>query len=337
MTDSIGPDWTPCDGNDARGFRSALGAFATGVTVVATRSVKDGSSRAFTANSFSSVSLDPPLVSVCLGKNSASLAEFETAETYSISILEASQKETSNAFAARDPAVKIAATASLAQHDAPYVAGSLASFICQRHAVVDAGDHVILLGRVVKFRVNEGQPLGFFRGAYVGVGPSLLEIEQLHASVRVGAILGQDGQIMLYRPANSDRWELPSARARRGQRADTVLQSVLAPLGVETTMSVPYSLFQEPEADDISMFFTVESKVPIAPGLLPDGGEIGLFSAEDAPWERVVGIVKQGVVKRFLRETASGLFNVYFDSPEGGSLAPFGGRPRAWMEQDVAL
>jgi flavin reductase (DIM6/NTAB) family NADH-FMN oxidoreductase RutF len=326
--------WTKVDG-DTNSLRRAFGAFASGVTVVATR-MKDGEARAFTANSFSSVSLDPPLALVCLGKNSASLPMFEGCEAFSISILEASQRVISSAFASRDAAVKIEALKNLVVDDAPYLANSLATFMCSRHSVVDAGDHVILIGRIGKYRVNEGQPLGFFRGGYVSIGPDQPGLERLQASVHVGGVLGYDSKVLLCRRPNSDVWEIPMSQPRRGQRPDAALHEAFAALGIQVTMSVPFSFFQERGEPDMTMFFSVQSDGDVSPRTLADGTRISLFSAEDEPWNLVNGEMKQGMIRRYLREMAAGLYSVYFDTPQGGSLVQLNGGPNAWTALDDA-
>lgn len=325
--------WVSGTSSDTNPLRRAFGAFASGVTVVATQT-REGERRAFTANSFSSVSLDPPLALVCLGKNAASLAVFENCETFSISILQASQRATSSAFASRDPAVKIAASRDLVADEAPYVADSLATFICSRYSVIEAGDHVILIGQIRKYRANEGQPLGFFRGGYVHVGADLLEIERLHASVLVGGVLGHGGKVLLCRRPKAGSWEIPMTRPRRGQGPDNALQEAFEALGIEATMSVPFSLFQERGELDISMIFSVQSHKEISANTLPDGTEIALFGVEDEPWTLIKGEMKQGLIRRYLREMAAGLYSVYFDTPQGGSLVRFNGGPSAWTASE---
>lgn len=176
-------NWKDCSAADPRGLRQVLGSFMTGVTVVATR-LEDGQVRAFTANSFTSVSLDPPLVLVCLLKTSPSLAVFRQARTFSISILAEHQREVSHGFASRDPHIKTAAQCNLTDVPTPYVRDSLAVLECEPDQVIDAGDHVILLGRVRRYSENEGMPLGFFRGAYVGAGHEIREQEALFGRSR---------------------------------------------------------------------------------------------------------------------------------------------------------
>lgn len=327
--------WHRPSTDDTQSLRRAFGAFATGVTVVATR-LPNGESRAFTANSFSSVSMDPPLVLVCLGKFSASLDLFAAAEAFSVSILEQGQRELSNGFAARDPAIKIATSARLAQHaDAPFVADSLASFICSRHEVVDAGDHVILIGRIESYRTQEGQPLGFFRGGYVGLGPDLQALDNLGAQVRVGGVLGHGGKVLLWRRGAADAWEIPSATLRRGERHGHALARIFSTLGgIEVSMSVPYSLFQETGETELSLIFSMECPFELPLGRLADGSEIALFGVEDAPWTLLSGEMKRSLVQRYLREMRSGLYGVYFDTLDGGSVVALDGRPRDWSEWD---
>jgi flavin-dependent trigonelline monooxygenase, reductase component len=168
--------WVDVIDGDSRAFRNSLGAFVTGITVVATRA-PDRQPRAVTANSFVSVSLTPPLILVCVAKTSASVDIFAQASSFSVSVLGDWQREACRAYASRDPLVKAAATARLSGLDTPYVGGSLAVIICEREQVVDAGDHIILLGKVQRFQSIPGQPLGYFRGGYVWVAPPLREIE----------------------------------------------------------------------------------------------------------------------------------------------------------------
>lgn len=206
-------DWVEAIDCDRRLFRDMLGSFMTGVTVVATRAA-DGSARAFTANSFTSVSLDPPLVLVCLAKSSGSFDVFTQADGFSISVLGAGQRDVSTGFAARDPAVKAAALARLADRPVPYVESSLATILCDRDRVIDAGDHVILLGAVRRFQAGGGQPLGYFRGAYVGFGPAVGEREQPGAPPVVGGLPERDGKVVPCRRPGAAHRDLPDLSAK---------------------------------------------------------------------------------------------------------------------------
>src|SRR5690348_5112403 len=147
-------------------LRRAFGTFMTGVTVITTHGA-DGSPRGFTANSFTSVSLDPPLVLVCIAKTASSYAVFSETRHFAISVLAEDQKSVSGVFASK-AADKFAQVAwHVRATGAPVMDGAAASFDCATHEVIDAGDHIILLGRVVDFVHTSSTPLGYCRGAYV--------------------------------------------------------------------------------------------------------------------------------------------------------------------------
>ncbi|VDC24943.1 CoA transferase [Pseudogemmobacter humi] len=151
-------------------LRRAFGAFATGVTVLTTRQA-DGTPRGFTANSFASVSLDPPLVMICLAKSAHSCATFAAAPHFAVNVLAEGQEPVAELFASRAPDKFPRCDWRPGHAGMPLIDGALAGFVCARHRLVDAGDHLILIGRVEAFSETAGNPLGFFRGAYVPVGP----------------------------------------------------------------------------------------------------------------------------------------------------------------------
>jgi flavin reductase (DIM6/NTAB) family NADH-FMN oxidoreductase RutF len=155
---------------ELREFRNALGCFATGITVAASRTA-GGELLGITANSFNSVSLDPPLVLFSLHRNAYSLKAFEEAGCFSINILSEGQRHVSDAFA-RALADKWAGVAfETWETGAPILTDALANFDCTTHSIHDGGDHMIFVGRVLRLRaMPEGRPLLYFRGAYHGLG-----------------------------------------------------------------------------------------------------------------------------------------------------------------------
>jgi flavin reductase (DIM6/NTAB) family NADH-FMN oxidoreductase RutF len=149
-------------GSDPRTLRDALGCFATGVTIVTTLDV-DGNPAGLTANSFTSVSLDPPLLLVCLAKSASRLPAFEAAQVFAVNVLHTGQQTVSTRFASKT-ADRFAGTAWEAwDTGAPIIEHSLASFDCTRHAWHDAGDHVILVGHVQRVRFEPRPPFAFHR------------------------------------------------------------------------------------------------------------------------------------------------------------------------------
>lgn len=151
---------------DPRAFRQALGQFATGVAVITAEGV-DGSPIGMTMSSFNSVSVDPPLVLFSIDRRAFSLKAMTEARGYAVNILGRDQEHLSNKFARALDDKWAAVEHTLGHMAAPLIAGALAHFECAPYAQYDGGDHVIFVGRVVRFSaypVNE--PLIFFRGAY---------------------------------------------------------------------------------------------------------------------------------------------------------------------------
>ena len=153
-------------GHDPRTLRDALGCFATGVTVV-TCLAADGSPAGLTVNSFTSVSLDPPLLLVCLAKPAASAAALIEATQFAVNVLQTGQQPASIRFATRDEDRFGTTPWSCGEAGAPILKDSLGVFECERHAVHDGGDHHILVGQVVKASFDTTlDPLLYFRGRY---------------------------------------------------------------------------------------------------------------------------------------------------------------------------
>jgi flavin reductase (DIM6/NTAB) family NADH-FMN oxidoreductase RutF/pimeloyl-ACP methyl ester carboxylesterase len=154
------------EGSDARTFRDALGCFATGVTII-TAMGSDGKPIGLTANSFTSVSLDPPLLLVCIANNAGSAPILRDVERFAVNVLQIGQQPTSNRFAGKDEDRFAATPWEVGEFGTPVLTGSLSSFECERNALHDGGDHFILVGRVLKAMFEPRRdPLLYFRGKY---------------------------------------------------------------------------------------------------------------------------------------------------------------------------
>jgi flavin reductase (DIM6/NTAB) family NADH-FMN oxidoreductase RutF len=152
---------------DARDLRRALGQYATGVTVVTTTDPA-GLPFGMTANSFTSVSLDPPLVLWAAAKSSPSLAAFETNDRFAVNVLASDQHHLSRQFATTG-AEKFEGV-RLTDGDLPLLTGTVAHFVCRRRAGaegrIDAGDHVLFIGEIESYSAPGGEPLVFHSGFY---------------------------------------------------------------------------------------------------------------------------------------------------------------------------
>jgi len=150
---------------DRRALRHALGHFATGVAVVTTRTAS-GKLEGLTANSFSSVSLDPPLVLWCLRRDAASAPSFAAAGAFAVNVLGAHQHALSRHFATPTHDKFAGLRHSSGLHGCPLLDDSLAQFECRTENAVEAGDHVIFIGRVLRLAFRDGEPLIFSAGRY---------------------------------------------------------------------------------------------------------------------------------------------------------------------------
>ncbi|MEM9580664.1 MAG: flavin reductase family protein [Pseudomonadota bacterium] len=159
------PDSFEPSSDNARAFRDALGRFATGVTVITCDS--DIGPLGITANSFASVSLDPPLVLWSPAKASKRFEAFAAAKHFAVHVMCAEQDGICRGFA-RDGSAFDGYDWHLSAKGVPLIAHCLSRFECTQEAVHDAGDHAIVVGRVTRVSTRAGRPLMFFGGKYGG-------------------------------------------------------------------------------------------------------------------------------------------------------------------------
>lgn len=151
---------------DPRQFRNALGNFATGVTVVTACNPQDGELVGVTANSFNSVSVDPPLVLWSLDRGALSLQSFEAADHFIVNVLAADQVNLSQRFARQSEEKFQGLEFGQGIGGAPLLSGCAASFECKKSFTYEGGDHLIFVGEVQQFTSTERSSLVFHRGSY---------------------------------------------------------------------------------------------------------------------------------------------------------------------------
>jgi flavin reductase (DIM6/NTAB) family NADH-FMN oxidoreductase RutF len=150
-------------------FRRAMSRFATGVTVL-TVAQADGEPKGMTANAFASVSLEPPLVLVCVDWRARTHDLLRDAEHFGVSVLDENQQAVAEFFAAPDGRPEDLARLGIrfrrAATGTPYLEGCLAHLVCRRVAAHRAGDHTIYIGQAEQLSARDGRPLLFYSGAY---------------------------------------------------------------------------------------------------------------------------------------------------------------------------
>jgi len=154
---------------DTREFRQTVGQFATGVTVIAAEI--EGAVHALTANSFTSLSLDPPLVLFCVGRGTKTGQLIHVGTRFCVSILHEGQRDLSTYFGGGWKSGTPPPFAFVNWHDSPRLEGSAAALSCLVEAIHEGGDHWIVVGRVAAFQRREDgvAPLIFHSGRYVGL------------------------------------------------------------------------------------------------------------------------------------------------------------------------
>jgi flavin reductase (DIM6/NTAB) family NADH-FMN oxidoreductase RutF len=155
---------------EPRELRNIFGTFATGVTVI-TMPTKDGGAWGMTANSLTSLSLDPPLILVCIDKSTRTHQHMLDSGVWAVNILAGDQEKVSRIFAMKDQNEERAMTATpyhIGKIGAPIVEGCLSYLECRTYATYDGGDHTIVVGEIEDASVAQpdGQPLLFYKGRY---------------------------------------------------------------------------------------------------------------------------------------------------------------------------
>jgi pimeloyl-ACP methyl ester carboxylesterase len=300
---------------DPKSLRRALGAFATGVTVVATTQ-GDGTPRGFTANSFTSVSLDPPLVLVCIAKTASGYGIFSEAARFSISVLAMDQREISGLFASKAADKFERALWRRSAAGNPIIEGAAAWFDCRTHSVVDAGDHAVLIGQVLDFADTANNPLGYCRGAYVTFGLSQAALSAPGSRTRVGAILeNEDGILFIAGP--DGRLGLPEGISLEPDSDPASLNGILRRLGISAQLGFLFAVFEDPRngAGVVSVYYRGLLTAP-----LPAGQGLRTIPLAGIPWDRLPDDAIRSMLQRYVRERSEDTFGIYVGDAERGTV-----------------
>jgi flavin reductase (DIM6/NTAB) family NADH-FMN oxidoreductase RutF len=296
---------------DPKALRTAFGAFATGVTVITTRQ-PDGTPRGFTANSFTSVSLDPALLLVCLAKTAHSADVFAQAPHFAVNILAEDQKAVSGLFASRAPDKFTQCAWTPGPAEMPLIDGALAQFTCASHQLVDAGDHLILIGRVDHFATTEGQPLGYFRGNYfsIGIEKDLAEAAAATKGSRLGAVLACNGGVLL---KDDGQLSLPLAP----QPTLDSLTTSLTAQGLTPEIDFVYAAFDDRTTGGHAVYYHGRVSGPLPPGyrILPlaDLGQASIANPAEAQ-----------MLARYAEDFRNGSFSIYHGTETTGQTRQLG-------------
>lgn len=299
---------------DIRELRNAFGAFMTGVTVVTTRE-KNGTPRGFTANSFCSVSLEPPLLSICIGKSADSIDVFTNTDGFAINILAEQQTEVSNLFASKRSDKFEVADWRDGPEGHPVLDGVCAWFDCTMSQQVDAGDHILLIGKVSAFDYSGLGGLGYVRGGYItpGLQQAAVAAATNAASVIVGAIVDFECKLLLL-PDGEDGLK-PVASGRSNERGSTArLTERLDALDIGASISSLYAVFENEATGQQSIYYRAVAEHA------GDGSHF--YAPSNIPWEQIGNSAIESMLRRYIEESHEQRYGVYFGNENTGRVQP---------------
>lgn len=302
--------------NDARQLRDAFGSFLSGVTVVTTLT-SDGVPVGFTANSFASVSLEPPLLLVCYARSLNCFDVFNQCAQFSVSVLAEDQQDVSNIFASYEDDRFAQVEWYQDSKGNPVIGDAAATFACDTYARHEAGDHIILVGEVQEFSASRKQGLGYSAGSYFSLGLERQASELLTPtqSVKVGAIIEYEGRILMRNTAEG--LEPPAVLATHQTGSLAAIRDHLASHGIDVAFGPVYSIFENAGSVHYSMYYRgritrIDERNPYA---LLSSGEL---ENTDYSGESV-----RNMMQRYLIERAQGVFNLHVDDKLKGGIPPF--------------
>lgn len=296
---------------NAGDLRAAFGQFMTGVTVVTARD-RAGQPVGFTANSFSSVSLDPPLLLVCPARSLSSFPVFESCTHFSVNILAEGQEDIANRFAGFG-GDRFALTAWRSGiHDLPVIEGVAAQFSCQVFQSIPAGDHIILVGEILHIAASGRRGLGYANGRYFSLG---MEREAASAPAPgrrtvAGALIEHQGALLLNEgmPPSFDVADASNIRAALAQH--------LAEAGLAVELGRVYSIFDDRRTAEHFTYFEAQA-MSNATGGLGDFTPIGTLRDLDS------GGPHGKMLARYQTESETGRFALYVGDEASGHIHPF--------------
>ncbi len=294
-------------------LRRAFGSFMTGVTVVTTADV-DGTPIGFTANSFTSVSMDPPLLLVCPGKHVASYDVFGTTTHFAVSILSEGQEAISNNFASGPEDRFSNVSWQRDNHGVPVIDGACATFSCRVHDRVEAGDHMILIGHIEHVECFDKPGLGYSSNGYFSLSQEQrADTSGAHDIKSItGAIIKCDDHILVCE--KDGRLSLPVIEQQDRNGARSAMQQLLETHQLNAELGPVYSIYDDPHSNRHYTFFLVNAADTSAGGL---GRFIPITALDPTQFDDNAMSV---MMARFATEVRNKVFGLYIGDVDSGDV-----------------
>jgi flavin reductase (DIM6/NTAB) family NADH-FMN oxidoreductase RutF len=288
---------------DLRELRDAFGSFMTGVTIVTAVS-RTGEKVGFTANSFTSVSMEPPLLLVCPANRLSSFKVFEACEHFAVSILAEDQQDASNTFAGS----KGDRFSEIEWHrDAfgtPLINDAVAHFSCSAYQKIPAGDHLLLLGQVESFQCNEKLGLGYAKGGYFSLGMEHQAEALTHEqSARLGCLVECEGRLLVKKTEHG--LTLPQTSMTPRKSSLMCLKAYLDDLNLDAEIGQVFSIYERSETGNFIAFYRAE----VVKQHAPQGYQF--IPIEQLVADDFVSSDVAAMVTRFIQEKRHGVFRLY--------------------------
>lgn len=299
---------------DIAAYRNTLGSFMTGVTVITT--VDDQCDpRGFTANSFTSVSLDPPLVLVCIAKTARSCPVFTNGNGYAVNILAEDQRNVATIFASREPDRFSSVKWNIGPAGHPVFTDAAAWIDCRLHNKMDAGDHWILVGQTVGFSHTTKPLLGYSRGSYFSASLEHSANTGTGRSTEVTAILERSDAILLLENEDSTL-SLPKAPCIGDETIPNSLMGSLRATGISAELGFVFSVIDDMQSNSMRIIYR-----GTANAIPSERGGARFYELPKIPWERLDSPATQMALERYVVERTQNQFGVYTGSEQTGRIA----------------
>ena len=298
---------------DPKILRKAFGSYMTGVTVITAMS-SDGTPVGFTANSFTSVSLDPPLLLVCPAKSLSSFDVFANCESFVVNILSEDQQAISNIFAGSKEDRFSQIEWHKDEQGNPVIDGALTHFSCKTDRNLDAGDHHLLVGEVLDFSTREGRGLGYASGGYFSLGleREAAEISTQEKHVCVGAIIEHNGKVLISQ--KDGKAVLPTMTTDDNTNAVSTIKQFLTENGIDAQLGAVFSIYENTKNNTNYIFYRVIAHSA-------DTKDLGQYVAiDDIAQQDFATPAMNSMMNRYASESKNGFYGVYVGQEEQGRV-----------------
>ena len=298
---------------DPKTLRKAFGSYMTGVTVITAMS-SDGTPVGFTANSFTSVSLDPPLLLVCPAKSLSSFDVFANCESFVVNILSEDQQAISNIFAGSKEDRFSQIEWHKDEQGNPVIDGALTHFSCKTDRNLDAGDHHLLVGEVLDFSTREGRGLGYASGGYFSLGleREAAEISTQEKHVCVGAIIEHNGKVLISQ--KDGKAVLPTMTTDDNTNAVSTIKQFLTENGIDAQLGAVFSIYENTKNNTNYIFYRVIAHSA-------DTKDLGKYVAiDDIAQQDFATTAMNSMMNRYASESKNGFYGVYVGQEEQGRV-----------------